>query len=408
MSNIFTYLSRGTGALAFNIGSGALGAVVKSQHLNLDDVGGVYAVLDGTITHYGAGLPFDADGRLVVSEGAVARVDQTMPFTASGAVSIETGVAGTRVSQGLFYGATNQLTVDAVSSRFIVQPTSDTINEPDIAIFGPVETTDLADTFQWEAETVAGNGIWSSDTATIFGGRDFGSDTDQFFISPTISSDSRGIRVIASGLEGDATSREVTLTVNAAAVFAEFRNTGNAEAATAYTVTETTDGSSFYDVDHEFGTGDGVFYVEFTALGSTTSSPWFGVTGGGSNSGYLGAAADGLGYNPPIGQVRRSGGSVAAINILPNSNTNVLSLIVDFDVAGGLCTWYVDGALAGSMNLTALLIASGGTASVGVGQGSSASSYNYEVNTGYKAFTHPELIPVGCQKGWGTGLEIQT
>jgi len=85
VSNIFQPLVRSTGGVVpFNIGTGALGTVVKNQHLNLDESGAVYASIEGVINHYGAGLPFDINGRLVIapiSEYRFNGIDQyaTMP-----------------------------------------------------------------------------------------------------------------------------------------------------------------------------------------------------------------------------------------------------------------------------------------------------------------------------------------
>ena len=103
MSNIFSYLVRDTGGyVPFNSGTGHISNGIKSQHLWLDTEGAVYAVVDGTIDHWGAGLPFDVNGRLVVSSGAPDYFSQGLAFTADGmlATSSETG---TYYSQGLIY-----------------------------------------------------------------------------------------------------------------------------------------------------------------------------------------------------------------------------------------------------------------------------------------------------------------
>ena len=76
---------------------------VKYHALRLDDQGQVYAVLDGAIDHYASGLPFDAEGRLVVSTDSVVRWDQGTAFAANGGVCVE-GVAGAdRYDQGAAY-----------------------------------------------------------------------------------------------------------------------------------------------------------------------------------------------------------------------------------------------------------------------------------------------------------------
>ena len=112
MSNIFSYLNRSDGRIPLNLGSGALVSPVESQHLNLDDAGAVYAALDGTIAFYGAGLPFDADGRLVVSTGVAVDVTQSIPFTATGAVAIvdvPVLVGDERATQGILFAVDGRL-----------------------------------------------------------------------------------------------------------------------------------------------------------------------------------------------------------------------------------------------------------------------------------------------------------
>jgi hypothetical protein len=104
MSNIFQPLVRSTGGvIPLNIGVGELVDPIKNQHLNLDDTGAVYAISNGTIQHYGAGLPFDVFGRLVVSAAPKIYVDQSIPFTALNSVAI--GGVKSYVSQGIAYDA---------------------------------------------------------------------------------------------------------------------------------------------------------------------------------------------------------------------------------------------------------------------------------------------------------------
>jgi hypothetical protein len=108
MSNIFQYLARKTGgAIPLNIGVGALVDPIKSQGLNVDAVGAVYAVLDGVAVDYHSALSFDANGRLIVSNGAVTHTDQAIPFTATG-MAVELAPVD-YVSQGLGYTATGKI-----------------------------------------------------------------------------------------------------------------------------------------------------------------------------------------------------------------------------------------------------------------------------------------------------------
>ena len=91
MSNIFQPLTRLCGGLLpIIVGSGPIaGTITSNQHLNLDEFGNVHCVSGGVITHYGAGLPFDGDGRLVLDDAftlSKAYVDQGIPFGPNGGV----------------------------------------------------------------------------------------------------------------------------------------------------------------------------------------------------------------------------------------------------------------------------------------------------------------------------------
>jgi len=122
MSNIFQPLTRSSGGLVpLNIGVGALVDPVMSQGLNLDSTGSIYAALDGVIDYHTTALPFDLNGRLVVSNGAATYTDQGIPFTASGAVAL--GGAVEHYCQSLAYDqdsklSTTLLMVGAFSSAF--------------------------------------------------------------------------------------------------------------------------------------------------------------------------------------------------------------------------------------------------------------------------------------------------
>ena len=142
MSNIFSYLVRDTGGyVPFNTGTGPIIGGVKSQHLWLDTEGAVYAVIDGIIDHWGAGLPFDADGRLVVSSDAASYFSQALTFTASGALAVtDTGIY---FDQGVVHGSGGTLggTGLGPSPPRLNKPIDDvTVNELDL----PDSTNDMS------------------------------------------------------------------------------------------------------------------------------------------------------------------------------------------------------------------------------------------------------------------------
>jgi hypothetical protein len=124
MSNVFQALVRDTGGLIpMNIGVGVITDPVSFQGLNIDSTGAVYAILDGVIDHHASGLPFDVDGRLVVSNAAVSYFDQSIPFTATGAMALGGGIS--HYNQSLAYDGTSKLSttallVGAFSSAFSI------------------------------------------------------------------------------------------------------------------------------------------------------------------------------------------------------------------------------------------------------------------------------------------------
>ena len=112
MSNIFQPLVRETGGrLPLNIGDGPLVDPIKNQHLNLDSNGAIYASFDGVINHYGAGLPFDVDGRLIISTLDPIRFDQTIPFNSAQVLSVSEDPIS-HYSQGLAYTSDSSLAVN--------------------------------------------------------------------------------------------------------------------------------------------------------------------------------------------------------------------------------------------------------------------------------------------------------
>ena len=76
------------GVLLLSVGVGVPTPTTFFQCLKITDGGAVYAVMDGIISHYANGLPFDINGRLVVSQTAVTRTDMGVPFTLNGAVAV--------------------------------------------------------------------------------------------------------------------------------------------------------------------------------------------------------------------------------------------------------------------------------------------------------------------------------
>ena len=104
MSIIFHQLIRESGGtLPVSVGSGPIVGGTNSQGLIINTSGEVESVLDGTVDHHSAGLPFDVDGRLVVSANPIAYFSQSIPFTAGGAVAFGGDTTGDYVNQGVAY-----------------------------------------------------------------------------------------------------------------------------------------------------------------------------------------------------------------------------------------------------------------------------------------------------------------
>ena len=115
MSNIFGPINRtnASGKLGLSTGVGAIPAgASRYNHLWVGDFQDVYASIDQPITHHGAGLPFDADGRLVVTNAPVTYWDQGVPFAASGAVSISFAGRPDFYDQGVGYADSGSITQD--------------------------------------------------------------------------------------------------------------------------------------------------------------------------------------------------------------------------------------------------------------------------------------------------------
>lgn len=89
MSNIFAQWTRNNSQrVPFVIGTGPIVGGYKNQHLWFTDQFAIECVRDGVIHHYGDALPFDINGRLVISENAVDYWDQDIPFTALRRVAV--------------------------------------------------------------------------------------------------------------------------------------------------------------------------------------------------------------------------------------------------------------------------------------------------------------------------------
>ena len=106
---------RGVGRLPLNSGSGPVDDAVSYHALKLDGEGQIYAVLEGTIHHYASGLPFDEDGRLVVTTTPPERWDQGTPFSSTGAVCVDGAEDVLRHDQGASY-TTDMMAGDGVGT----------------------------------------------------------------------------------------------------------------------------------------------------------------------------------------------------------------------------------------------------------------------------------------------------
>lgn len=152
MSNIFQNLVRDTdGVLALEAGSGPIADPLYSQGLPITSAGAVHCVIDGVIDYHVYGLPFDADGRMVVSADAISYFDQSLPFTVDGALSASDsgGVAG--YSQGLAIGAGGAMFVSGLipplPEPMVWEDRRDGLNSGSSA-------------YKVNAITPAGNGVW--------------------------------------------------------------------------------------------------------------------------------------------------------------------------------------------------------------------------------------------------------
>lgn len=108
MSNIFQPLVRETdGAVPLNVGTGPVSGEVYNQHLTLDVNGAVFSSTSGAVNHWGCGLPFDVNGRLLVRVAEPDRFDQDIPFTSDNEVAIGDTIA--YIDQGVGFTLTGRL-----------------------------------------------------------------------------------------------------------------------------------------------------------------------------------------------------------------------------------------------------------------------------------------------------------
>ena len=82
------------------------------------------------------------------------------------------------------------------------------IDAGETAVF--TAAADDTNTWQWEVEDPNESGTWTTDLATVFGGRASGITTDTLTITGVDVVDNRGVRVVATG-SASITSNEVVL-----------------------------------------------------------------------------------------------------------------------------------------------------------------------------------------------------
>jgi hypothetical protein len=88
MSLIFAPFARlNGGKVPISVGVGVPASSTTFQSLKVSDSGYIYAVMDGVVAHYANGLPFDVNGRLVITQNAPVRYNMSVPFGANDAVS---------------------------------------------------------------------------------------------------------------------------------------------------------------------------------------------------------------------------------------------------------------------------------------------------------------------------------
>lgn len=111
MSIIFHQLLEATeGRLPLNVSSGPIVGGIQSQGLIINSSGEIESVLNGTIDHYHASMPFDINGRLCVTDSVASYQDQGIPFASNGSIAVIGTGPGDYFNQGLAYKAGQGLT----------------------------------------------------------------------------------------------------------------------------------------------------------------------------------------------------------------------------------------------------------------------------------------------------------
>jgi hypothetical protein len=106
MSNIFAAYTRSVDGGDLPVSSDAQDH--ENMHLWIDATSYINVVVDGVVDHYGAGLPFDADGNMVVGSDAVDYRSQGVPFTAAGRVAVASGARAYH-DQGVWFTASGHV-----------------------------------------------------------------------------------------------------------------------------------------------------------------------------------------------------------------------------------------------------------------------------------------------------------
>lgn len=99
--------------LSVNVGTGAPLAPARDQGLSFDANGAIYATITTPPSQFYYGLPFDADGRLVIENAPITYYSQGIPFTANNAVAV-TDTPGNGFNQGTPIGSGGAIFVDGL------------------------------------------------------------------------------------------------------------------------------------------------------------------------------------------------------------------------------------------------------------------------------------------------------
>ncbi len=115
-----------------NVDAGPIVDGIPSQGLIINSSGEIESVLDGTINHHNAGMPFDANGRLCVTSSPVAYIDQGIPFAANGCIPIDGTGPADYINQGLAYKqGGGAISVDPINPQLPTQVQNVQLSVPD-------------------------------------------------------------------------------------------------------------------------------------------------------------------------------------------------------------------------------------------------------------------------------------